>query len=105
MHLEDKNILKGKKKPNSYNFKDLNRSQTVDDAKLENTVSFLCLRNFLRTCAHAQDKKLRDFAGGPMAMTLRSQSKGPSLIPDQGTRSHMLQLRVCMLQLRPSTAK
>ena len=28
-----------------------------------------------------------------------------SLIPAQGTRSHMLQLRVCMLQLIPSAAK
>ena len=28
-----------------------------------------------------------------------------SSIPGQGARSHMLQLRVCMLQLRPSTAK
>ena len=25
--------------------------------------------------------------------------------PGQGTRSHMLQLRVCMLQLRPSAVK
>ena len=30
---------------------------------------------------------------------------GPDSIPGQRTRSHMLQLRVCMLQLRPSTAK
>ena len=30
---------------------------------------------------------------------------GPGLIPGQGTRSHMLQLRVLMLQLRLSTAK
>ena len=29
----------------------------------------------------------------------------PGSIPGQGTRSHMLQLRVPMLQLRPGTAK
>ena len=59
-----------KKKTNSYNFKDLNMCQTVDNAKLEDTVFFLCLGNFLRMCAHTQDKKVRDFPGGPMAKTL-----------------------------------
>ena len=29
----------------------------------------------------------------------------PGSFPDQGTRFHMLQLRVCMLQLIPSVAK
>ena len=31
--------------------------------------------------------------------------EGPGSIPSQGTRSHMPQLRVLMLQLRASTAK
>ena len=30
---------------------------------------------------------------------------GPGSIPSRGTRFHMLQLRVCMLHLRPGTAK
>ena len=38
----------------------------------------------------------RDFPGGPVAKTPRSQCKGPG----QGTRSHMPQLRVRMPQLK-----
>ena len=40
-----------------------------------------------------------------MAETPHSQYRGPGSIPQQGTRSHMLQIRVCMLQLRPKIAK
>lgn len=36
-----------------------------------------------------------------MAETSHSQCRRPGSIPDQGTRSYMLQIRVCMLQLRP----
>ena len=36
---------------------------------------------------------------------LAPKARAPGLIPDQGTRSHMPQRRVHMLQLRPSTAK
>ena len=32
-------------------------------------------------------------------------ARGPGSIPSQGTRFHILQLRVCMLQLIPSAAK
>ena len=35
-----------------------------------------------------------------MAKTLLSQGKGPSLVPGQGTSSHMPQLGVHMLQLK-----
>ena len=35
----------------------------------------------------------RDFPHGPVTKTLCSQSRGPGLIPGQGTRSHMLQLK------------
>ena len=41
-----------------------------------------------------------DFPGGPVAQTLYSQCRAPSLIPGQGTRSHMPQLRVHMTQLK-----
>ena len=41
-----------------------------------------------------------DFPGGPVAKTLHSQCRGPGSIPDQGTRSHMLQLRSSMPQLK-----
>ena len=34
-----------------------------------------------------------DFSGGPVADTLHSQCRGPSLIPGQGTGSHMPQLK------------
>ena len=45
-----------------------------------------------------ESRGLRD--GGPVAMTTYLLCKGPSLIPDQGNRSHMLQLRVRMPQLK-----
>ena len=41
-----------------------------------------------------------EFPGDPVAKTRRSQCRGPGLIPTQGTRYHMPQLRVCMLQLK-----
>ena len=43
-------------------------------------------------------KQNRDFPGGPEAKTLNPG--GPGLIPDQGTRSYMPQVRVCMSQLK-----
>ena len=46
-----------------------------------------------------------DFPGGPMAKTLNSQCTGLASIPDKETRFHMPQLRVCMLQLRPTEAE
>ena len=42
----------------------------------------------------------RDFSGGTVGKTLRSQHRGPDSTPGQGTRPHMLQLRVHMLQLK-----
>ena len=41
-----------------------------------------------------------DFPGSPAAETLCVQSRGPGLIPSQGTRSHMPQLRVHMPPLK-----
>ena len=41
-----------------------------------------------------------DFSGGPVAKTPPSQLRGPGSIPGQETRSHMLQLRVRMPQLK-----
>ena len=38
------------------------------------------------------------FPGGPVANAPRSCAEGQGLIPSQGSRSHMLQLRVCILQ-------
>ena len=48
---------------------------------------------------------LRDFTGGSVVRTLHCQCRGPGLIPSQGTRSHMPQLRVCMPQLKTRVAK
>ena len=58
-----------------------------------------------RTKATAKKNELKrelpgDFPGGPVAKTQHSQCRGPGLIPSQGTRSHMPQLRVCVLQLK-----
>ena len=41
-----------------------------------------------------------DFSGGPVAKILYSNVEAPGLIPGQGTRSHMLQLRVHMVLLK-----
>ena len=37
----------------------------------------------------------------PVAQTWHSQCRGLGSIPGQGTRSHMLQLRPCMPQVKP----
>ena len=48
---------------------------------------------------------MRDFPGDPALARLRApKAGGPGLIPGQGTRSHMLQLRVHMPQLKISYA-
>ena len=41
-----------------------------------------------------------DFLGGPVARTPSSQCRDPGSIPVWGTRSHMLQLRAHMSQLK-----
>ena len=41
-------------------------------------------------------KKIKDFPGGPVAKTLRSQCRGPRFNSWSKTRSHMMQLRVHM---------
>ena len=47
----------------------------------------------------------QDFPGGPIDKTPCFQCRGPGSIPGQGTRSHMLQLRVRTQQLKiPSAA-
>ena len=46
-----------------------------------------------------------DFPGGLAAKTPHSQYRGLGIIPGQGTRPHMPQLRVRMPQLRPNTTK
>ena len=48
----------------------------------------------------APDGQSRDFPGGPVAETPCCQCRGRGLIPDQGTRPHAPQLRVCLMQLR-----
>ena len=50
-----------------------------------------------------EDRKDRDFPSGPAAKTPHSQRRRPE-IPGQGTRSHILQLRVHTLQLKNTHA-
>ena len=52
-----------------------------------------------------QDLILRHVPGGPVAKTLLPVHGVLGLIPGQGIRSYMLQLRVRMLQLRPDLVK
>ena len=47
---------------------------------------------------------LRHFPGGPVADWAPS-AEVPGSIPGQGTRSHMLQVKIHLPQLRPATAK
>ena len=44
--------------------------------------------------------KIKNFPGGPVAKTPRSQYRGPRFDPWSGNIPHMMQLRVCMLQQR-----
>ena len=54
---------------------------------------------------HSNRRRTWDFPGGPAARTPATNTGGRGSIPGQGTGSHMPQLRVCMLQLRPGVAK
>ena len=46
------------------------------------------------------ERQGRSFPGGPVAKTLHSQCRSQGSISSQRTRSQMLQLRICMLQLK-----
>ena len=46
------------------------------------------------------ERQGRSFPGGPVAKILHSQCRSLGSISSQRTRSQMLQLRVCMLQLK-----
>ena len=46
-----------------------------------------------------------DFCGGPMGKTVAPNARVLGPFPGQGTRSHMPQRTVHMLQLRPNSAK
>ena len=46
---------------------------------------------------------IRDFPRGPVAKTLCSQCRVLGLTPGRGTRSHMAQVSVCMLQIEIKT--
>ena len=47
------------------------------------------------------NSELWDFPGGPVAKTRCSQCKEPGSIPGQGTRSHMLQLKILNAATKP----
>ena len=42
----------------------------------------------------SRSSRSRDFPGGPVAKTPHSQCRGAGLIPGQGTRPHMPQLKI-----------
>ena len=46
-----------------------------------------------------------EFTDGPVVKILPSNTESVGSVPGQGTRSHMLQLRVLMPQLIPGIAK
>ena len=49
--------------------------------------------------------RVRNFPGGPGAKPLRSQCRGPSSVPGQGTRSHKAQLRPGAAKLKKKKKK
>ena len=80
---------------------------TIEWNQLWCSINICWMNEFSNFCAFAQtyhwcltcnESSLRDLPAGGAgeAKSLRSQCKGPGLIPGQGTRSHMPQLRVCM---------
>ena len=80
---------------------------TIEWNQLWCSINICWMNEFSNFCAFAQtyhwcltcnESSRRDLPAGGAgeAKSLRSQCKGPGLIPGQGTRSHMPQLRVCM---------
>ena len=70
--------------PNIYQTRDL--GQSLSFSGLQSAISKIIIN--------------MDFPGGPMAKIPCSQCRGLGLIPGQGTRFHMLQVRVCKLQVK-----
>lgn len=62
--------------------------------KIEILLNFI----FIATSSISRMNDEEDFPGGPRAKTPNAENPGST--PDQGTRYHMLQLRVCMPQLK-----
>ena len=54
---------------------------------------------------HLKDQEIGTSLAVHWLRLCASNARGPGLIPGWGTGSHMPQLRVCMQQLRPGTAK
>ena len=84
---------------------------TIEWNQLWCSINICWMNEFSNFCAFAQtyhwcltcnESSRRDLPAGGAgeAKSLRSQCKGPGLIPGQGTRSHMPQLRVCMPHLK-----
>ena len=71
-------------------------------------IQFLLNSNFKKQIESdlSTRKMNRDFPGDPVTQdSYAANTRGPGLILGWGTRSHMLQLRVLMMQLRPGAAK
>ena len=67
--------------------------------KVGGTLFIMAKRWKQNTWSSTTDKENMDFLGSPVAKTPCIHAGGLSLIPGQGTRSHVLQLRVRVLQL------
>ena len=52
------------------------------------------------SCHSSKQRMFESLPGGPVVKTPPSRFRGPGFIPGQGTRSHMLQLRAHMPQLK-----
>ena len=75
-----------------------NKGESAEETERETPSSGKARRDQQRK--EFQEGESRDFPGGPVAKSPRSQCRGPGSIPGLGTRSHMLQLRVHIPQLK-----
>ena len=66
---------------------------------------FLGIKQNVLTLSTFKSKNSWDFASGPVAKTPYSQCRGPGFTPGQGTRSHVPQQRVHMLQLKTRSSQ
>ena len=66
--------------------------------------SIVCCSFYSELTVGSIKGKKREFPSGPLAKTLHSHCRGLRFSPGQGSRSHILQLIICMSQVKISRA-
>ena len=83
----------------------LNKGVEWNDSLGSSSLNVLCQQSTIKVfidlaAVLSLKKRLGDFPGGPLARLHAPNTGGLGLIPDQGTRSHMPQLRACIPHLK-----